>query len=442
MRSFCSLLAILLLIPVLALASTQDLGNGSSGQDVTELQTRLTELGLNSGSIDGIYGKQTASAVSQAQKLLIAAGYEVEDTGTADAKTLALLYDESAETALLTLRTGCIGERVKALQNRLIDLKLLSGAADGDYGSQTKAAVQSFQKRMKLEANGVAAPETNALLMSDLSQYGFKAPVFFDDSNPLALTEEYLFAPAYLLMDAVTGEVLLEKNADQRMYPASTTKIMTLLTALEYGKLDQQVTIPSSASDVPADSSLVPVYPGEEMSRLDLLYGLMIRSGNDAANAIAQLCAGSVAAFVKQMNKNARALGMHDTHFENPHGYHHKKHYSTARDLAIAARYGLTNPTFCQIVTCLNYTLPATFKREELLLTNSYEIFDPESEAYIPGAAGVKSGYTSHAGFCYVGACQRNGRTLLAVILNEPSRNRAWLDLRRLFEYGFAKTAY
>lgn len=170
----------------------------------------------------------------------------------------------------------------------------------------------------------------------------------------------------------------------------------------------------------------------------DLLYGLMIRSGNDAANAVAELCSGSIPGFVEQMNTRATELGLTGTHFVNPHGYHDENHYSTARDLAILTRAGLTDPVFCQIATCLNYTMQPTRKRDALLLKSTHEIFDPDSLCFIPGAAGVKSGYTSHAGFCYVGAAQRGNRTLIAVILNVPGRERGWMDLRRLFEYGFA----
>ena len=118
--------------------------------------------------------------------------------------------------------------------------------------------------------------------------------------------------------------------------------------------------------------------------------------------------------------------------------YKRQEHYTTARDLAILTRQGLTDPTFCQIVTCLRYTLPATSQRSELVIENAYDIFKPDSPYYIEGAAGVKSGYTSHAGFCYVGAAQRNGQTLIAVLLDAPTRNRAWTDLKRLFAYGFA----
>lgn len=437
MKRILCLLTALVLIPVSGFA--QVLSQGSSGSGVTALQQRLKELGLLSGAADGMYGAQTAAAVEAAEKLLQAGGYEVEPDGKADEATLALLSDKSAENALLTLRRGSTGSRVKELQNRLIDLGLLKSAADGAYGSRTEKAVRTFQQRLDLPVqDGSAPPDVIAAMMGDVRSHFPDAPAYYDASDPLSLTEGQLYAPSFILIDAPSGQVLMENNADQRMYPASTTKIVTLLLALKSADLDKVITIPESAADIPADSSLVPVYPGEQMTMRDLLYGLMIRSGNDAANAVAELCAGSVEAFADQMNDLAGELGMRNSSFVNPHGYHHEDHFTTARDLAIAARAGLTDPVFCEIVTCMSYTLPPTGRRDALTIRNIWELFDPASDAYIPGAAGVKSGYTSAAGFCYVGACQRDGRTLIAVVLGEPGRLRTWTDMRRLFEYGFA----
>ena len=438
------LLTVAFCAPASAETARRPLASGDTGDAVMELQQRLQDLGLSTGKADGIYGKQTAAGVTEAQRLLAAAGYDVAQTGEADADTLARLFDPVAEATLRTQRRGSRGDRVRQLQTRLIDLKLLSDDADGVYGNNTEAAVRLFEQRMiqlglpGLTLDGVATPGLVELIMSDLSVYGFEAPIYFDESAPLALTEDDLYAKACIVMEASTGNVLFSYEADTQLYPASTTKIMTLLLALERGGLDQEITIPACAADVPKDSSLVPVYEGEQMPFLDLLYGMMIRSGNDAANAVAELCAGSVDAFVARMNARARELGMTGTHFVNPHGYHDPEHYTTARDLAILARQGLTDPTFCQIVTCLRYTLPATSQRSDLVIENAYDIFKPDSPYYIEGAAGVKSGYTSHAGFCYVGAAQRNGQTLIAVLLDAPTRNRAWTDLKRLFAYGFA----
>ena len=444
------LLALLLVLtvafcaPAAAETARRPLASGDTGDAVVELQKRLQSLGLSTGEADGIYGKQTAAGVTEAQRLLAAAGYDVAQTGEADADTLKLLFDPEAEATLRTLRLGSRGDRVRQLQIRLIDLKLLSDDAEGVSGYNTDGAVRLFQQRIipvglnGLVLDGVATPGLVDLLMSDLSVYGFEAPIYFDESAPLALSEDDLYAKACIVMEATTGNVLFAHEADTQLYPASTTKIMTLLLALERGGLDQEITIPACAADVPKDSSLVPVYEGEQMPFLDLLYGLIIRSGNDAANAVAELCAGSVDAFVARMNARAYELGMTGTHFVNPHGYHDPDHYTTARDLATLTRQGLTDPNVRQFDHSLRQPLPATSTRRDMVIEYAYVLFKYDSLFYLAGAAGVKSGYTSRAGFCYVGAAQRNGQSLIAVILDAPTRNRAWTDLKRLFAYGFA----
>lgn len=438
MKRLLTLLSVFIMIPFLAFAQNSQLKPGSTGKNVLELQQRLQELGLNPGAADGVYGDQTSAGVMEAQRLLKSAGYDVPENGIADEKTLILLFDAESESSLKTLRSGSKGSRVKELQNRLIDLGLLKTSPDGVFGSKTKEAVLAFQKLFSPnDIDGAVTPDLWNLMMSDLSASKLQTPVYFDESKPSLLTPSNLYAPACILIDAPSGKVLLERNADQQMYPASTTKVITLLLALQKTAPDQVVTIPQSAADVPADSSLVPVYPGETMTMRDLLNGMMICSGNDAANAVAEICAGNVDLFADHMNAFAAETGMTSSHFTNPHGYHDPEHYTTARDLAGAVRLGLTDPVFCQFVTCMNYTMAPTEKRDELTLKNKWEIFDPESEFYIPGAAGVKSGFTSSAGFCYAGAAQRGGRTLIAVVLGETTRNRAWIDLRRLFEYGF-----
>ncbi len=441
-RLLCLFLSLVLAcLPAVSLAG---LRSGSTGEAVRLLQQRLIVLGLLSGSADGDYGQQTLNAVREAQRLLALGGYPVSATGQADDDTLNLLFDESAETTLRTLCEGSSGSRVREVQNRLVDLNLLETAVDGDYGSGTAEAVRQFQLKMQqlgasvTRTDGVLDLPTQELLFSDLSRYHYPAPICFDETDPLSLTPDFLYSDACIVIDAPSGKVLFEHNSRERMYPASTTKILTLLLALEMSNLSETVIIPESASQVPADSSLTPVYPGEKMTMDALLHGLMIRSGNDAANAVATICSGSVESFVEAMNQKAAQLGALDSHFANPHGYHDEAHYTTAYDLSLIARQGLTQSDFCRIVTCLSYELPATQKREALPLTCTHELFNPESEYYIPYAAGIKSGYTSAAGFCYVGAAQTGQGTLIAVVLHAPTRNRAWMDMDKLFAYGYA----
>ncbi len=444
-RLICLFLSLCLCITT-PVALADSLQNGSTGSDVTALQERLIALGLLSGSADGIYGSMTTTAITEAQRLLTYYGYDVEQTGIADDQTITFLNNTNLEGLFRSLVIGSTGDNVLTLQSRLVDLNLLT-TADGVYGQNTQTAVQIFQQNLidlgitGISATGIADLATQTLMMSDLSAYGYEAPIFFDESDPLSLTVNHLYAEGLILMDAPSGEILFSNNEDTILYPASTTKIMTLLLALDLCDPYEMIVVPDCAQDVPSDSSLVPVYAGEEMPMIDLLYGLMIRSGNDAANAIAELCSGSVDAFVAKMNEKASELGMTHTHYANPHGYHDPDHYTTAEDMAILAREALTRYDFCQIALSLSYTMSATQNRDELLLQSTVDILNPSSDYYIPGAAGVKRGYTSAAGFCYVGAYQMSGRTLIAVVLNVPSSTRAWSDLRRLFAYGMATDA-
>lgn len=438
-RMLCAVLSVCLLCFVLPASA--------EGTDIKALQKRLISLGYEIGTADGVIGKKTSAAITLAQTALQENGYDVRPTGSPDSETVFLIMQEENTNLLRTLRTGSWGSRVKETQTRLTGLNLLQDSADGIYGTNTEAAVKAFEEAMakqvpeKVKADGKLTPDEYDLLTGDLSIYGFEAPICFDDSRPELLNGNYLYAQHACLVNAVTGETLLEKDADTPAEPASTTKIMTLITALSLCDPDEVIVIPEEALDIPEDSTKVPVYPGEKMTMKDLLYGMMIRSGNDAANAVAVLCSGNVDAFAEEMNKTAEKLGMANSHFVNPHGYTAEGHCTSARDLVTAARYGLTQPLFREIVTCLHYTLPVTEQRPNPMISLKWEIFDPASEYYIPHAAGVKSGYTSTAGFCFVGAYQENGVTLIAAVMGGRGRNMAWTDLRRLFAYGMAAAA-
>jgi D-alanyl-D-alanine carboxypeptidase (penicillin-binding protein 5/6) len=260
----------------------------------------------------------------------------------------------------------------------------------------------------------------------------------YDKKTPENLKQGDIEGEAAIVLDEESGTVLFEKNADQKLYPASTTKVMTLLLALEYGHLNDIVTIPKDASKVPADSSLVPVTPGEKMPFIDLLYGLMMHSGNDAAVAVGVIVAGSADNFVALMNQKARDLGCENTHFANPHGYHDETHYTTARDLALITREAMKNPTFREIVSAKSYTMSATEKRETLKLATTNSMFVKTSPYYYQYEVGVKTGYHSKAMHCFAGAATKGDTTLVSVTL-KTSKNGKWIDTARLMDYGFAQ---
>ena len=273
-----------------------------------------------------------------------------------------------------------------------------------------------------------------------------ETPSDYNRNVPQLLSAGHLYSESAILIDAENGNVLFSKDANVRMYPASTTKVMTLMLALESGiTLDTPIVIPQQASQIPADSSLVPVFPGDMMTYRDLLYGFMLTSGNDGANAVAVLVSGSVESFVDRMNKRAEELGCEGTHFANPHGYHDPEHYSCAQDLARITREALKIDTFKQIVSTSSYTMSIqrgnTTIENRVLNTNA--LLKKDNTYYYADCIGVKTGYHSLAGQCFVGAAERDGVRLITVDLHSTGSLEKWIDTIRMFNYGFTRyTAY
>lgn len=236
-------------------------------------------------------------------------------------------------------------------------------------------------------------------------------------------------ASSAILMDAKTGRVLYEKSAHDRRAQASTTKMMTAIVGIENGSLEDIYTVSENAAHTGGSS--MNLSPGEKQSLENLLYGLMLRSGNDAAVAIAENTAGSVEAFVEMMNKKAKEIGAKNTHFMNPHGLDMDEHYSTAYDLALIARYGLSNPTFAQIVKTQKKVVPWPGFEWDRVLYNKNKML-----ASFEGADGVKTGYTNNAGRTLVSSATRESWQLIAVVMNSPSM---WEESSALLNYGFSE---
>ncbi|HOL18259.1 MAG TPA: D-alanyl-D-alanine carboxypeptidase family protein, partial [Bacillota bacterium] len=245
--------------------------------------------------------------------------------------------------------------------------------------------------------------------------------------NELATEEGGITARAAILMDRETGRVLWEKNAQLRLPMASTTKIMTAILALELGNEADVITTSKRAAAT--EGSSIWLEEGEQKTLEELLYGLMLLSGNDAAVAIAEHIAGSVENFAALMNEKAAAIGATNTHFCNPHGLPDDRHYTTAYDLALISAYALQNERFREIIRTPEYIISWPGREWDRVLQNQNRLL----ELY-PGGDGVKTGWTKEAGRCFVGSATREGWQLVAVVLNAP---QMWEDTMRLLDYGF-----
>ncbi len=233
-----------------------------------------------------------------------------------------------------------------------------------------------------------------------------------------------------ILIDAHSGRILWEKNSRERRPIASTTKIMTAVLVLERLKLDDKVEISQRASD--AGESELYLSPGEERTVEELLYGLILRSANDAANALAEKTGGSVEAFATLMNQKARQLGAKDTNFTNPHGLKDGNHYSTAYDIALITRYALKNPLFARIVQTREHIIDWPNNPFPRVCQNHNKLL-----SIYPYATGVKTGYTREAGYCLVGSASKDGLKLISVILNASNSQTLYNESALLLDYGF-----
>ncbi|QHI72467.1 D-alanyl-D-alanine carboxypeptidase family protein [Aminipila terrae] len=235
-----------------------------------------------------------------------------------------------------------------------------------------------------------------------------------------------------VLMDAKTGEILYEKNATSKAYPASTTKIMTALLTIETvealnSDITQKVKIPAEAVGV--EGSSIYLTPEEPVSIEDLLYGLMLRSGNDAATALACIIGGNQQNFVDLMNLKATEIGCTDTHFLNPSGLFDKNHYTTAADMALIAQAAMKNKTFKTIVSAEDW--------EASRAPDKYNYFYNKNKVVhqYDGGNGIKIGFTKASGRTLVASAERNGRQLICVVMGAPD----WFnDSYKLMDYGFS----
>ncbi|SCH82688.1 D-alanyl-D-alanine carboxypeptidase dacB precursor [uncultured Ruminococcus sp.] len=236
-------------------------------------------------------------------------------------------------------------------------------------------------------------------------------------------------AKSAILINADTGAVLYAKNEKERLPMASTTKIMTALIALETAALDDRcVTITDEM--VRVEGSSMGLQAGDQLSLTSLAAGMLVVSGNDAANSVAIAISGSKEDFAEKMNRRAKDIGMNDTHFVTPSGLDDEAHYSTAYDMALLATIALANPDFAEIVKEKKYTIPYISPEQSRRFSNHNRLL-----SMYEGCIGVKTGFTKKSGRCLVSAAERDGIRLVAVTLNAPDD---WNDHQTMFNYGFS----
>lgn len=262
----------------------------------------------------------------------------------------------------------------------------------------------------------------------------------YDGPKTFTELKKYLKSDGIALVDAATGKVIYEQNGDKIMYPASTTKIMTALLILENAELDDVVTLGNEIKTVPSDSSFM--YPrlvvGEKLTLKDLLYAMMFKSSNDAAEALALYVGGTRANFINMMNQKAKDLGMENTHYVNPHGYQDKDHYTTPLDLARLAIYATQNKTLMNIVSSTTYTIPKTNKSKARAISNVNRLLNKSATEYLAEATGMKTGTTSDAQECLVSSASKDGYSVVCVALKHPvnTNPNRFIESKKLLQYG------
>lgn len=263
-------------------------------------------------------------------------------------------------------------------------------------------------------------------------------------TNLAYAVEPQIASGAGILVESSTGKILYEKNAFEKMYPASTTKVMTAILTLENCDLEEKATVSHNAVySLPVGYVNANLQKGEEMSVKDLLYALLVKSANDAAIVLAEHIGGSVEGFADMMNSKAKEIGCQNTHFVNPNGIHNNDHYSTAYDLYLIASYAMKNDTFRKYVTTTSYTLPATnlYPSTDRICTTTNDMIRPKSKYFNENIIGIKTGYTTEAKNCLISAASKNNIELIAVTLyggtNAEGLSERYVDTQALFDYGF-----
>lgn len=322
---------------------------------------------------------------------------------------------------------------------RVVILTLAMGALVSAWSLQPAAAAGALAP---LDATPTATNDATATVTTTATITTTPGPTAtaatFGPNGAVAPPAPTLHATAAELYDMTTGQTLLTLSPDTQLPMASTTKIMTAVVALTYGKLNQSITVGADAYNIEFDgTSIAGLRLGEKLTLQELLYCLMLPSGDDAAIAIADGIAGSQSHFVALMNLEAALLGLSHTHYANPHGLDQTGHYTSASDLVKLTAYAMESPTFARVVQTPSKTLPANATHHTFHLLNTNDLLPTLPFAY-NGAIGIKTGYTGGAGYCLVFMAKRPAGTLIGVVLGEPAYNGRFTDATKLLNWGYA----
>lgn len=257
------------------------------------------------------------------------------------------------------------------------------------------------------------------------------------------LQEINLYSESCILIEANTGTILYGKNENEKMFPASTTKILTAIIAIEKCNLDDAVIVQKSAiSSIPAGYSSAYLSEGEQVTVRDLLQVFLIHSANEAGYVLAEHISGSVSNFADLMNSKSKEIGCTNSNFVNPSGIHNENHYTTAEDLAKIASYCMKNKTFRSIVSMKKCTIAPTNKSDSRTYKNTNDLINPSSKYYTPECIGIKTGYTSEAKNCLVAGFTKNGLNLISIVLGAPTiqgiSSTRCVDSITLCKYGYS----
>ena len=251
-----------------------------------------------------------------------------------------------------------------------------------------------------------------------------------------------VYSEGAVLIESSTGKILYGKNENKKLYPASTTKILTAIIAIEKYNLTDKITASNSAiMAIPSGYSNAAIQPGESLPLQDLLDLFLIHSANEIGYILAENISGNIDEFAKLMNQKASEIGCKNTHFTNPSGIHNTEHYSTAYDMALIAKYCMKNESFRNIVSKTSCTINATDKYQERYFKNTNDLLDKKSKYYYEYAIGIKTGFTSQAKNCLIAASKKDNMELITVALGaeatDDGRSGRYVDTINLFNYGF-----